>query len=167
MQGPKPFPVHEETIEARSSIFNAAPAFSNYLNFLKKACFLNGDNVDWLTPAVINIARGLKLPGVGEIRFPNFINSAVAHKIIKREGAISEFARLAYVSYHCALRAPSESFPLRRAFSGDGVFEFTEQREHGIIGVRYIRDAHFLPMRFKKRKIADQARSFVSPVSAL
>lgn len=147
-----PFPAQKETIRGRRSIFNDASASWNYLNFLKKPFPPNGDEAVWLTPAVINISRGLKLVGKEKIRSPNFANASIFAKIIKREGVRCEFAQLAYVSYLCARSAPSEAFPLRRAFKWGDLCEFKEQKGHGLVGVRYISDAAFLAIRLRKRK---------------
>ena len=99
-------------IEARSSIFDDAPTLGNYLNFLNKSCFLNGDMAAWLTPSGINIDRCLKLARGGGIPALQ-ISSRVRHweKSTISECAMSEFPQLSYVSYLCALRIPSGAFP--------------------------------------------------------
>ena len=45
------------------------------------------------------------------------------------------------------------------AYSGDDILEFSEQREQGMIGVRYIDEIHCLATRLRRRKIGDRGDS--------
>lgn len=97
-QGAKPYPLKEETIKAWRSIPNDNPTLGNCLNFIKKACFLNGDNAECLDPDVVNIDRCLQLLGNENVRFPNFIKSPIVIKISKHAGIRSELPPIGFYS---------------------------------------------------------------------
>ena len=68
----RPFPVRESTVLQWSSLFKPGNTYSSYVNYLRKACFYLGEPIDWLTPAVTNVIKSLRLAGKTTFRFPNF-----------------------------------------------------------------------------------------------
>ena len=136
----------------RSSLFRPSPTFPNYVGYLEKACLFLGQSVAWDTPAVRNVAMALKLSGKSNIRFPNFLQSAIVIGILRHEGPDGEFGLLAYLSYLCALRVPSEALPLRRAYANDALGVFSPQEEKALIGLRGEGDDRKLVLRFSSRK---------------
>ena len=68
-----PFPVQEETVLQRSSVFNDTPTFGNYVCLLGRCCFFLRFPTTWKTSCVAHVARGLRKFQDHSFRFSNFI----------------------------------------------------------------------------------------------
>ena len=152
LRGNPPFPVREAVVIEWSSIFNQWGTFRNYINYLKKACYYLDQPATWYTPALVNIAKGLKLVGKAKYRFPNFIDISLLVRIIKHETRHSEFAQLSYDSFLFALRVPSETIQLVWAYKGDQLNFFYPHAERALIGLRAIQVKNAFFARFNRRK---------------
>ena len=147
----RPFPVKESTVIQWSSLFRSGGAFSNYVGYLKKACFFLNTSVSWDTPAVRNIVKALKLSAKSNLRFPNFLTSREVGMILEHEQG-GEFGWLAYFAYLFALRVPSEALGVRRAFSNDPLEGFLPLKNELLVGVRGPAGEEKLIFRLASRK---------------
>ena len=163
LRGNPPFPARVAIVVEWSSLFNPGGPFRNYVNYLKKACFFLDQPVRWITPAVTNLVKGLKLAGKAKLRFPNFIDSSLTVKIINRESRKSEFAQLAYVSFLFALRVPSEALTLVRSYKSDDITQFLPQAERALIGLKGLPGEEKLVLRFNRRKNLPQGCIMTRP----
>ena len=157
-----PFPVKAISVIEWSSIFNPGATFNNYVNYLKKACFYLDQPIDWATPAVSNIIKGLRLAGKAKLRFPNFIDSSLVVAIMKHEGK-SEFAQLAFLSFLFALRVPSEALTLERAYKRDELSDFLPIKGRALIGLRGPEGQERLIIRLARRKNLPQGCIMARP----
>ena len=71
LRGRPPFPARKSAALEWCSISNPRAAFSNYVNYLKKACFSMGRPTDCDCPSLANIIKVRIAKGVG-IRIPEF-----------------------------------------------------------------------------------------------
>ena len=117
-------------------MFKDGATFQQYVNSLRKACYVLRRPLDWSTRAVVHTCYGMRLAGDNKIRFPNFIRSTLVWKIIKSEGPKSEMAILAYVAFLFAFRVPSEALLIKRAHKHDEIDLFTPQKEKVLIARR-------------------------------
>ena len=163
LRGCEPFPARSSTAIEWSAIFNPGATFGNYVNYLKKACFFPNYPIDWATPALTNVSKGLKLEGKRKFRFPNFIDSSLLVKILQFENNSSDFAIARYLSFLFALRVPSETLSLQRAYKGGALTEFYPQREQALIGVEGTESDLRLIVRFKTRKNLPQGCIMARP----
>ena len=69
----------------RISLFKTGDTYRAYVNYLRNACFYLGEPIDWLSPAVTNIVKRLRLAGKTNFRFPIFLAISDVRKIIKHE----------------------------------------------------------------------------------
>ena len=158
-----PFPVREEVVIEWSSIFNHGGTYKNYLNYLGKACFYLNSPTTWMTPAVRNISKGLSLLAKSRFRFPNFIDISLLTKIITAETEHSEFAQLSYISFLYALRVPSETLTLVRAFKHDPLDCFSPMKDQALIALRGNKGDERLTLRFSRRKNLPQGCILAMP----
>ena len=70
LMGIPPFPLRASAAIEWSSIFNPGATFANYANYLKKSCFPQDQTTSCVTPASINLVKGLKLEGGGSSASP-------------------------------------------------------------------------------------------------
>ena len=126
--------------------------FANYISHMQNVCCFIGSPVTWLTPAVRDVARGLKKCQDDSFRFPNFIRSSLLLRIIQQETAAIEFPQSCWMSFLLALRTPSENLKLTRPYRGDEISAFSPQREKSLIGMRTAPDGGFLVAKLKWRK---------------
>ena len=152
MRTAQPFPVTERIVLEWGAVFSDTATFANYISHLQKVCFFAGLSVDWLTPAVRHVARGLKKCQDTSFKFPNFIRVALLLQIIQHEPADSEFAQAFWLSFLFAFRVPSETLQLVRAYTDDEITAFTPYREKALIGLRTTPQGSFLVTKFKWRK---------------
>ena len=152
LRGTPPFPVRERVVVEWSSIFKPGPTFSNYVGYVRKACYFLEQPLSWDTAAVKNIVAAIKLLGTGKFRFPNFIRSEFVAKILAKESRDGSFAQLAYISFLYALRVPSEALVLRRSFLDDDLTGFAPIQYKALIGIRGPAGHECLVIRFSRRK---------------
>ena len=107
---------------------------------------------DWLTPKVRHVAKGLKKSHGHSFRFSNFIRSSLLIQLIHHETIQSEFAQAAFLSFLFALRVPSETLQLRRAFRDDQLLAFSPQTKKALICTAVVGGATFLVTKFSWRK---------------
>ena len=104
------------------------------------------------TPAVANVAHGLKAAGKGKFRFPDFIRSERVLRVLKHEPAHSQFAQLAFCAYLFALRVPSEALILRRAYDNDQLEHGNPQLVNGLISARQEGSQTLLILKIPRRQ---------------
>ena len=131
-----PFPVRERILPGRSSIFNPADTFSNYVGFGRETCFFSQEPLRWGTSDVKNAIASLKMKGKGKYRSPNFIGIDIAIRIRIRDSRGSPFAQMAYISFLYALRVPSDAPLLRRAFRNDDLTSFAPMKSLSLVAIR-------------------------------
>ena len=148
----RPYPAREQVVLQRGSLSKPGATYGSYINFLRKACFYLGEPTDWLSPAVINVIKSLRLTGETNFRFPNFLGSSSVLKIIRHESPQGGFGHLDYLAYLFALRVPSEALPLRRAYSDDALEGFHLQKGKALIGVRGPPGGQRLILKLSSRK---------------
>ena len=107
---------------------------------------------DWLSPCIRHVAKGIKKRQDKSFRFRNFIRSSILVRIIEHESAVSEFAQEAYLSFLFALRVPSETLQLRRAYSADELLSFSPQPDKALIGLANADGEQFLVVKMSWRK---------------
>ena len=146
------FPPSERNVILWGSTFKAGATFRNYLGHLKKACFLTGSPVDWYTPAVRDISKGLRLAKKCSFKFPNFLYTQDLFKIINGLGWEDTFSLLAFTSYLFSLRIPSEALCLRRARDSERLADFVPQADKALIGTRICGGATCLIIKMSWRK---------------
>ena len=146
------FPPTERGILQWSSIFKPGATFGLYTQHVLKACQLVGADVDWLTASVRSIARGLKRARDLSFRFHNFASLDIIKEVLAIEGWNSDFLQAIVISFLFSLRVPSETLMLVRAFGDDPILEFTKQKPKALIGVREMRGAQLLVIKFRFRK---------------
>ena len=97
--------------------------------------------------------RGPKLASKGEFRFPNFITSDAAIRIIKHATPSGEFGQLDFVAFLFSLRVPSEALLLRRrAYANDDLEGFQPMRGRALISLRGPANNLCLVLRLATRK---------------
>ena len=138
--------------QKRSS--NGAVSSTTQLHFghLRCACFFYRLDIDWLSPAVRHIAKGLAKCQNKSFRLPNFIRIPLVARIIGFEGFSADFAQVAYLSFLFSLRVPSETLALRRASPKDPIVDHTPQPTKALIKLSTIDGKPFLVMKFSVRK---------------
>ena len=144
--------VRERVAIERSSIFRPASTFSNYVVYLRKACFSPERSIARGAPAVTNIVYASQLGAKGKYVSPNFITSSAIAQIIKRETRDGPVAQLAYLSYLFALRARSGSLPIRREFLNDDMSAFPPMEDQALIAIRCPPEARRLAPRLRPSK---------------
>ena len=102
-----------------SAIFRPGSTYSNYVGYIRKACHFLEQPLSWDAPAIANTVEALELRAKGRFRFPNFIRSQMISQIPQLETRDGPFAQLAFLSFIFALRVPSETLKIRRAFRDD------------------------------------------------
>ena len=152
LKGTRPFPIKERIILQWSALFNETATFQQYVNSLRKVCYILRHPLDWATRAVVHAAYGLRLASSNRIKFPNFIRSGIIWKLIRFFNDDDEFVHLAYIAFLFALRVPSEALQICRAKKGDEVELFTPQREKALIAVRQINGVDTLVLKLAWRK---------------
>lgn len=118
-----PFPPTDETLAQWICVFNNAATYGNYVSYLQKCCFLLKFTTSWFTPCVRHVAKGLKKRQNRSFRSHNFIRSSLLAKIVERKSTKSEFAQSASLSFLFAIRVPSDTLQLRRAYRGDKLLD--------------------------------------------
>ena len=73
-------------------------------------------------------------------------------QILKHETPSSEFAQIAYISFLFALRIPSETLQLIRAYKGGDLDRFSPQAERALTGLNGPKGHERLIIRFTRRK---------------
>ena len=114
--------------------------------------FFISQPTSWWTPAITSLCKGTKLASKGEVRFPNFITGDIVIRIMHREKHSGEFGQLAFIAFLCALRVPSEAWPLRRAYTSDNLDGFAPLDGQAIIGLRGPPTAPVLTLRLASRR---------------
>ena len=152
LKGIRPFPISERYVLQMSTLFAETATFQQYVNSLRKVCYILRYPLDWSTKAVCHAAFGLRLAGQNRIRFPNFIRSELIWKMVTQLGPENEFARLAYISFLFAFRVPSEALLLRRAHKRDEVDLFTPQGDKALIACRNVGGSPVLFVKLAWRK---------------
>ena len=99
-----------------------------------------------------HVAKGLKKRQDKSFRFPSFIRSPLLLKITNHESAVGEFAQACFFSFLFALRVPSGTLQLRRAFSPDNLLIFPPQPDKALIGIASVGGELFLVAKFSWRK---------------
>ena len=117
-----------------------------------KACQLVGADVDWLTPSVKSIARGLRRARDSSFRFHNFASLDIIREILAIEGWRSQFLQAAVLSFLFSLRVPSETLLIVRAFGDEPLLRFCKQKTKALIGVRLFEGIQLLVIKFSYRK---------------
>ena len=147
-----PFPVREEVVTQRSSVFGNTSTYGNYVSHLEKCCYFLRLPTTWLTPAIRHIAKGMRKFQDKSFRFPNFIRIQLMLKIIDQDSFASEFAQARFVSFLFSFRVPSETLQMVRSFNSDELDSFSPQPEKALIGVRVIGGESFLIAKLSWRK---------------
>ena len=147
-----PFPPTEETVIQRSSVFKNTATYGNYVSYLQKCCFFLKYPTSWFSDVIKHIAKGLKKCQDRSFRFHNFIRSSLLARVIQHESVKSEFAHAAFLSFLFALRVPSETLQLRRAFRGDQLLEFSPHPDKALIGSVSVGGEAFIVAKFSYRK---------------
>ena len=132
------FPVDRCRVMEWSAYFNDSNTFSVYLSHLKTACILKGVSVDWDTPHLRAVARGLKRAGDHNRAVKSAISQDMLEGIIKVFGLEAEFSLFATIAWIFLLRAPSECLPLFRAEAWENLEEgvLPDHERQAIIGLR-------------------------------
>ena len=146
------FPATEDNALMWGSTFKPGRTYRNYLAHLRKACLLIDSSLEWHTPRVRKVARGLKQGRRIAFQFPNFLYTQDLFTIINKLGWGSRFAQLSFISFLFPLRIPSEALFLRRAFSGDRINEFSPQNDKVLVGVREFKGCGCLIIKMTWRK---------------
>ena len=100
------FPPTETTAKEWGTTFNPGRTFQMYLRRLRKSCFLLGQPILWMTPAVKTIASGLENAQDKSFQFHNFIQSPDLITILRHIKLDTEIARLCFAAYLFSLRVP-------------------------------------------------------------
>ena len=163
----KPFlPPTEENVILWGSTFKVGKTFRNYLGHLKKACFLHGSPVDWYSPAVKDVAKGLRLAQKQPFKFPNFIYTQDLFRIINGLGWEDRFAQIAFICYLFSLMVPSEALCMRQAPEGERLADFVPQKDKVLIGTRICGGMPCLIIKMSWRKNLPGAVSLNEPAFA-
>ena len=147
-----PFPPTENTAQLRSATFNPGKTFNQYLAHLQKASLLLNRSLEWLTPVIRGISKGLKNAQDLSFKFPNFIESKDILTVLEFVKLDSVTGQSYYLSYLFGLRVPSETLRLTRAFRDDRITEFAPQTDKALIGTRKYNDTTVLVIKFSFRE---------------
>ena len=96
-------PIRGKHALRRIDLFNETATSQQYVNSLRKLCYLLRKSLDGDNKAVFHAAYGVRRAGNNLIRFPNFTRSEIVWRIVRRFGNEDELARLPYLSFLCAL----------------------------------------------------------------
>ena len=146
------FPPSEETVRLWSGTFNPGKTFNQYLAHLQKTSLLMHQPLDWLTPTIRGISKGLKNAQDLSFKFPNFIQTQDLLKLLRYTKVDSSTGQLFFLSYLFALRVPSETLRLTRAYADDPLTQFIPQKEKALIAVRFHSQTPVLVIKFAFRK---------------
>ena len=160
-----PFPVSDEKVLHRISMFNNTATFGNYISPQEKCCCFLRSPTAWLTSCVRHVANGLKKCLDRIFRFSNCIRSKLLTRLVEFESPNSEFAQSAYMSFLFAFRVPSETIWLIRAYSDDALYTFSPHQ--GRPFRRYASSPGNISFfaKLSRRGSLKRAASFVAPVS--
>ena len=143
------FPPTEDTALLWSATFRAVKTYNQYLARLQKASTLLRYPLDWLTPSVRCVGKGLKNAQDLPFKPPNFIGPEALLRWAKLDSATGQAY---YLSFLFSLRVPSETLRLQRAFADDRLAEFIPQDDKALIGARRYKGAEVLVVKFAPRK---------------
>ena len=146
------FPPTTDTVQLWSATFKPGGTFSDYLAHLQKASVLLDHPLDWLTPAIRTMAKGLKKAQDLSFKFPNFIQTNDLLTLLRWVKLDSPEGQAYFLSFLFALRVPSETLRLTRAFSDDRITEFVPQTDKALIGIRTYETTSVLVIKFAYRK---------------
>ena len=146
------FPPTPDTAQLRSATFKPGGTFSDYLAHLQKASVLMDHPLDWLTPGIRTLAKGLKKAQDLSFKFPNFIQSNDLLTLLRWVKLDSPAGQAYYLSYLFALRVPSETLRLTRAYADGRITEFIPQTDKALIGVRTYETTPVLVIKFAFRE---------------
>ena len=146
------FPPTADTVQLWSATFRPGKTFQNYLAHLKKACALMNHPTDWLTQTVREVSNGLINAQDLSFKFPNFIKSGLLIDLLTYLKMDSVMGQACFLSYLFALRTPSETLRLVRAFADDRLTEFVPQEDKALIGTRTYKETTVLVIKFSFRK---------------
>ena len=163
MMGRPSFPPTEDSAQLWSATFRPGKTFQNYLSHLKKACALMNHHVDWLTPTVKEMSGRLINAQDLSFKFPNFTQSKTLIELLTFLKVDSVMGQACFLSYLFALRVPSETLRLTRAFSDDRLTEFAPQEDKALIGTRSYKATEVLVVKFAFRKNIRNGRILMRP----
>ena len=145
-------PPTAETAQLWSATFNPGKTFAQYLAHLQKETLLPNHPLDWMTPTIRNIAKGLRNAQDLSFKFPNIIKAADLLRALEWTELDNPQGQSYFISYLCALRVPSATLMLTRAFSDDRITEFVPKADKALIATRAYRGGPVLVIILAYRK---------------
>ena len=115
LKGIRPLPPRGRYVAQWSTFFKDGATYRQYVNSLRKVCYILHPPLDWSTGAVCHAAYGLRLDGGSRIRLPNFIRIGLIWRLVAHFEDEDEFYRLSFIASLFASRAPSDALLLQRA----------------------------------------------------
>ena len=98
------------------------------------------------------MSKGLKNAQDLSFKFPNFIQTDALLTLLRYTKVDTAVGQLFYISYLFALRVPSETLRLIRAYANDPITQFIPQEEKALIAVRCHDQTPVLVIKFAFRK---------------
>ena len=147
-----PFPITKTILRRWSATFRCTPTFGLYLNHVKKAAVLLGQDTSWHDTEMKAIAKGLANAQDKSFAFSNYVFSQDLMGILEWETWHSPLAQVAFLSYLFSLRVPSETLHLRKATKYDKLLKFEPQEQKVLMGIQRMDDTEVLVAKFRFRK---------------
>ena len=138
-------PTTQEAVERWGATFNPGKTFNQYMAHLQKASILLNQPLTWLTPNVRDMGKGMGNAQDMSFKFQSFVRSMELFILLGRTEIETEIGHAFFLSYLFALRVPSETLALMRAFRDDPITEFTPQKDKALIATRPYKTAAVLP----------------------
>ena len=146
------FPPTEDSVQLWPTTFRPGKTFRNYSVRLKNARVLLNHPADWLTTTVREMSTGLTTAQDLSFKSPNFIKSEALIELLTFLKVGSVMGQACFLSYLFALRAPSETLRLVRAFADGRLAEFGPQEYKALDGIWAFKGAQVLVIKFPFRK---------------
>ena len=119
---------------------------------LQKACFAMALPISWMTPSVRNLAGETKNEQNRNFAAPVCVRTSDLIRIIAAETIDTQSAQIAFLRYLFALRGPSETMRLLRAYRDDKLTDLAHQGGKALIAIRPYLPAGLLVAKFAFRK---------------
>ena len=145
-------PVQTEHVLLRVGLFRTGRTVAKYIANSTKAAIFLGFPTDWLSPAAISVARGLKNSRDLSFFCQNFMFASDLLRRLKSVSLTTEFGQADFLPFLLRLRVPSETHQLRFAADSDALENFPRRQFKALVGVRVIGGRRFFLAKFPWRK---------------
>ena len=161
-KGVPAYPITVSSARRWGATFKAGKTYGLYVNRLKMADLLLGNDPEWHTAEIKTATKGLINAQEKRFAFTYFVQSSDLFRIMDRENN-SALARVEYMSYLFPLRVHSGTLQLIRAASKEPLLMFVPQGPKVFIGSQTFEKAQVMVIKSKYRKTFAQDSHYFPP----